>query len=853
MSKSITGILFLITFALYMPAKAAELSVQVYPQPLIAGEAAELVLNSTQGAFPELISLPEIPGLRWMGDVPRRSQSTTIVNAKRTSSAKLIYGFVPEKEGDLLIPAMQVRLGSKKVLTDPVELKVIKRSADARGKMAGKYAEKFDKLLFMKAGLLTDKKEFYVGEEIPLEIRLYGAEDLNYRPAWPDIETGNAIFRDYSGSNEENPHFAYPTQSHEKIGNQSFIVWHFRTAFRPIAPGPLQIKVSQTCTVSVPGSNKRRGGFFDDDFFNIGDPFGRSEQERCSLTSPVIQIGVKPLPAAPENSSFLGLVGDWQISTELPSANWKTGEPQTLRLRISGSGPLDTLKAPELQTPGFRTYPPEIDKTASANGGAEKAEIRYVLIPLEKGPAELSLSFSSFDTKTGTYKEFPLKSKFEVEKGSGSSDGSQAYVNAMANNPTASALTQEKGRTPSAILYLKKDMDDAVRVPLWQNHIIAVICLFLFGPLVWACGEFWHFRRQRLANDPAYRRRIEAGQRRREIQKKLQSASPSEFEALLNNEIVPCLNDLMGYSPGTSASELAERLPDRELAEAIKEASQSLYMPGALERSPALRERIQRAFVKSALSLLLLSASWQLLGETKMAAPVPNSAPEAIAAYDKGNFEGAAKYYAGCLSTQKASASVLYNLGNCLYNKGELAAALVCYERARRLAPRDSDILENTNFLRRKLFLPEIGRAGNPSELIANMRDALRPDQWLLLAVLAWAAGGTLLAVRRLRQSLHWQIPLSLALAVCVGALLMLAWQSCSSYSPENGMIVGKNVVVRNLPSEDASVAAFRLKAGEELTIEEQRLDWVRVRASNVEGWVRKSEIARLWDWNDYR
>lgn len=56
-------------------------------------------------------------------------------------------------------------------------------------------------------------------------------------------------------------------------------------------------------------------------------------------------------------------------------------------------------------------------------------------------------------------------------------------------------------------------------------------------------------------------------------------------------------------------------------------------------------------------------------------------------------------------------------MGNCLYKLGDLPRALICYERASRLAPRDSDILENLNLVRRKLGLPEKYLIASPADI----------------------------------------------------------------------------------------------------------------------------------------
>ena len=39
----------------------------------------------------------------------------------------------------------------------------------------------------------------------------------------------------------------------------------------------------------------------------------------------------------------------------------------------------------------------------------------------------------------------------------------------------------------------------------------------------------------------------------------------------------------------------------------------------------------------------------------------------------------------------------------------------------------------------------------------------------------------------------------------------------------------------------------MKLKAGEELVIGEKRMNWVRIRSGNTEGWVPAQDVTSLW------
>lgn len=75
---------------------------------------------------------------------------------------------------------------------------------------------------------------------------------------------------------------------------------------------------------------------------------------------------------------------------------------------------------------------------------------------------------------------------------------------------------------------------------------------------------------------------------------------------------------------------------------------------------------------------------------------------EAEVAYTKEDYKAAIELYEGLLKNQGESAAVYYNLGNAYYKSGELAPAILNYERALLLAPADGDIRFNLQLAKQK-------------------------------------------------------------------------------------------------------------------------------------------------------
>ena len=68
---------------------------------------------------------------------------------------------------------------------------------------------------------------------------------------------------------------------------------------------------------------------------------------------------------------------------------------------------------------------------------------------------------------------------------------------------------------------------------------------------------------------------------------------------------------------------------------------------------------------------------------------------EANTAYESGDYEMAIATYLDVVDMGVVDEDLYYNLGNAFYKTGQLGPAILYYERARRLAPRNDDINQN--------------------------------------------------------------------------------------------------------------------------------------------------------------
>ena len=204
--------------------------------------------------------------------------------------------------------------------------------------------------------------------------------------------------------------------------------------------------------------------------------------------------------------------------------------------------------------------------------------------------------------------------------------------------------------------------------------------------------------------------------------------------------------------------------------------------------------------------------------------------------YRRGEFAAARLRYLAATETGVRDSRLYYNLGNACFKDGRLGEAVVWYERARRLAPRDEDVLANLRFVRRiKRDREEDGEGGflytaymwpTLSELFAALSLSLAgltaAASWRLLrgsgpavvAALGFCLAGALLSGAFAATRLHRDITLSEA--------VVTASEGQTRSGPDR----------RQTP-------VFVVHEGTKVTVERREGEWILVRLANgLGGWL---------------
>lgn len=274
--------------------------------------------------------------------------------------------------------------------------------------------------------------------------------------------------------------------------------------------------------------------------------------------------------------------------------------------------------------------------------------------------------------------------------------------------------------------------------------------------------------------------------------------------------------------------------------------------------------------MRVAISCLLAAAVACAAARASVESPAA-SFERANSAYEAGDYAQAIEGYTHVAQSGVAHPDLFFNLGNAYFKQGNLGRAVLWYERARNLAPRDPDVRENLamtrSLLRDQQLVPNESRWRRV--LLAWHRDTTTAESatvaevfyllWCLLAVLfvfretrpvarLYAKASVMSPGRLLGLDRAQDLGLAMVLVVLVGGAF--AYSTLSKVRAErsraSGVVVADEASVFSGPSHDALVQ-FKVHEGTIVDVRDARPGWVRVDLpGDLSGWIDESSLDRI-------
>ena len=341
--------------------------------------------------------IPHSDEIRFNRTPLQQSSSTSIqiINGRpsRLSQRQWTFRAWAAREGELTIPPISVRIDDKNYLTEAIRIRAVKRASSPipvpeaqRPQPRAEDRARSDRMPTLDDAVriesTVNKQRVYQGEAVQLELRILTLNMAGVRAQ-------------YNGRSIPPPStegfYALPPVQEERMETRDG--WEYRTTLVrqllfPTGAGTFEI-----------GAWHWEGYIWG---YTREGPY----QTYKALSTPPIEITVRPLPPRPDN--FSGAVGQFKVTANLLQTDVMQGTPTQLSVRVRGEGNSDAIGPPHLPPiPWAQVSGPEIEtKPFSPDewGQVEKV-FNYTILPLEAGERIIpEITFCYFAPAIGQYR-----------------------------------------------------------------------------------------------------------------------------------------------------------------------------------------------------------------------------------------------------------------------------------------------------------------------------------------------------------------------------------------------------------------------------------------------------------------
>jgi len=214
--------------------------------------------------------------------------------------------------------------------------------------------------------------------------------------------------------------------------------------------------------------------------------------------------------------------------------------------------------------------------------------------------------------------------------------------------------------------------------------------------------------------------------------------------------------------------------------------------------------------------------------------------------YESEDYEGAVSLYQILIKKDRVSPEVFYNLGNSFFKLNKIGRAIVNYERALRLAPRDKNISLNLKLAKSmaidKIEIPDRGFI---LSAILYLYDRMNINELSVFVSIFYLGIITLLIFSIFFAARRKTIFYSAGTAAVL--LVMFTIFLVSKIHSENfvkeAIVTSKKVDVRSGPKDDY-LLQFTLHEGTKARVVKERQDWYEIDLSgDLRGWLPKHSV----------
>ena len=247
--------------------------------------------------------------------------------------------------------------------------------------------------------------------------------------------------------------------------------------------------------------------------------------------------------------------------------------------------------------------------------------------------------------------------------------------------------------------------------------------------------------------------------------------------------------------------------------------------------------------MKYCILLFLLFSVQSLFGQEEML-----QFEQANKLYRDGEYEKAAALYEQVVNNGYEHASLYYNLGNAYFKLKNIPAAILNYERAKRLAPHDEDISYNLRLANIRVIdkiepIPQLFFI----DWWHSLMGAFSSSVWGVIAIIMlWCTAGAGIVVRIVKSAFIQRLCFGLSL-VCLllsaGGFAGAAQQYQHEHNDRTAIIFSQSVSIKSSPDAQ-STDLFVLHEGVKVDLLDAVSEWRKIRLADGKiGWLAAADL----------
>lgn len=501
-------------------------------EPAVIPHGAQTTLQLRfQDCIPERV--PEIPAveglqIRYAG----QSRETTIVNGSMRSAVVLSYRVQAGQPGNYTIPSVRVRIDGQTLASQPVVLQVAQN--DAQGEQAQPLILTLD----------FPKRAYFVGEATTATVSLFSRYASQRLLQLPSLSVDGAVV----GTN-------VPVAAPQRVTTNNAVYalnrWQVPVTF--VKTGTLRVS-AEDCRLAV--QFRSQGAR---DRFGFPSLFGEFDTREFTVSSPPLDVTIRPLPSENAPPEFTGAIGQFALKASISSSNVVAGDPLTLSVQLSGRGNLESLRwnAPSNWT-GFRLYEPTSHLQVSDPLGQTGAKtIEQVIIPDSRAVLAVPpIRFAFFD---------PVRESFQTLSHPGFALKVMAASTPSAQPTIARAPDTETDRRTTDIVHIKSRPG---HLALTHPPLIVrpgFLLLTTLPVLAWLLSLGWRQHLDRLAADPRHTRKRELARRLKVGLDTLRARARANQVQEFYSELFRLLQEVLGERLNLPAASITGEIVDQRL------------------------------------------------------------------------------------------------------------------------------------------------------------------------------------------------------------------------------------------------------------------------------------------------